>query len=71
MQIHIAMNIIKKIEHRWRIVLPTKYYNKYYTVVSWTKGLRDIGRTISNVTRKPKCRQAEQCIVGPSIEKFR
>ena len=40
----------------------------YCIVVSWMKGLRVIGWTINNVVRKPKCRQAHQCIVRSSIE---
>ena len=33
----------------------TVQYIYIYIVVSWTRGLRDIGRTINNVARKPKC----------------
>lgn len=32
MQIHIFENRIKKAEPRWKIVLPTKYYRKHYTL---------------------------------------
>ena len=38
-----------------------------YTVVSWTEGLKDIGRTINNVARKPKCRQAHQRVVDEHV----
>lgn len=30
-QIHIFMDIIKKVEPRWKISLPIKYYRKHYT----------------------------------------
>ena len=46
-------------------------FSQRIAVVSCKRGLRDIGRTINNVARKPKCRQVHRCIDGPSIEELR
>ena len=53
------MSIPEFVQLFWKYKKINKLALDQIYVVSWTKGLRNMGQTTNNVARKPKCWQAQ------------